>query len=171
MPRLRRQRHVAKQTQKQWKEAKVEAAFYNMEYKMMARSPRCWRHWGLAAQRRVSRSAWAPPAQSLGPCTAQPTCTCPFTPALAAWGFLPKHQCLAKVRSAHPLLRLRAELLCASATITSSPSLQPQDDCSVRATSPLLMCADEVPAPAIPPALTHQPTPQPQVSSPDRDGR
>lgn len=36
--------------------------------------------------------------------------------------------------------------------------------------SPLLMCVDEMPSPVLPSALTHQPMPHPQVSSPGHDG-
>lgn len=123
-----------------------------MEYKMMARSPRCTTCPGS----RVPYSSGPPLLLGYrGPSNVG----LPAKAAAPGW-----------VCCAHQLLQLKAELPCASAAITSSPSLQPQDDCSIRSTSPLLMCVDEMPAPALPPALTHQPTPQLQVSSPGHDG-
>lgn len=111
-------------------------------------------------------SDWAPPAQALGSCTAQLPAYLSGYPGSGNVGLPAKAAALGRVCSARQSLRLKAELPCASAAITSPLSLQPQDDCSVRTTSPLLMCVDEMPAPALPPALTHQPTPQLQVSSP-----
>lgn len=88
-----------------------------------------------------------------------------WTLVLAAKAAAPGRVC-----SSHQSLRLKAELPCASAAITSPPSLQPQGAGSVRGTSPLLMCVDEMPSPVLPPALTHQPMPHLQVSCPGHDG-
>lgn len=106
-----------------------------------------------------SWSDWAPPAQAPGPRTAQLPPYLSGYPGSGTVGLPAKAAAPGRVCSARQLLRLKAELPCASAAITSSPSLQPQDEGSVRRTSPLLMCVDQMPAPALPPALTHQPTP------------